>query len=276
MAPQAGHDINYLAVSGVLALLGRAGQPPTPPGNLLADFAGGGAMLVLGVLMALLVRERSGKGQVVESSMVDGAGYLATFARLAANTPVWDRPRGENLLDSGCPFYDAYETGDGRWMAVGALEERFFAELVKGWGIAGQGWENGRRHDRAEWPALRKVMEDVFRTKTRDEWEKVFEGTDACCTPVYEFAELQTDEQKEGDLRPPVTLRETPLLAVRKETPDVEHGQGPGVDGEGYVGSPLELGQGGEEMLREWCGWTRGQQFEAQAGGLVLKGKAKL
>ncbi|AEO63389.1 uncharacterized protein THITE_2084907 [Thermothielavioides terrestris NRRL 8126] len=267
-APQAGHDINYLAAAGVLALLGRragvagvaaggGGSPPTPPGNLLADFAGGGATLVLGVLLALLVRERNGgRGQVVEACMVDGA---------------------RNLLDSGCPFYDVYETKDGGWMAVGALEERFFLELVRRLGIEGRGWEQGRRHDRRLWPALRRELEEVFKTKTRDEWERVFEGTDACCTPVYEFGEMRGDEQKGGDLRPPVTLRETPLLAVRKGASDVAHGQGPGVEGEGYVGYPLEPGQGGEETLREWCGWTRGEQFEVEAGGgLVLKDKAKL
>ncbi|KAK4250646.1 CoA-transferase family III domain-containing protein [Corynascus novoguineensis] len=279
-ATMAGHDINYLAVSGSLALLGRAGAPPTPPANLLGDFAGGGAMLVQGVVMALLARERTGRGQVVEANMVDGASYLASFARLARRTPTWDRPRGENLLDSGCPFYDCYETADdGRWVAVGALEERFFFELVKRVeGLQGQGWEKGRRHDRAEWPELRRQMAAAFRAKTRAEWERVFEGTDACCTPVYDYGELEQDRaRKEGDQRPAVTLRETPWLAVRKDAKNISHGQGPGVEGEGYIGRRLQPGSGGEETLKEWFGWSRGDQFEVEAGGgLVLKDKAKL
>lgn len=274
-ATMAGHDINYLSVSGALALLGRKGHPPTPPANLLGDFAAGGGMLVQGVLMALLARERMGRGQVVEANMVDGASYLASFARFALKTPAWDRPRGENLLDSGCPWYDAYETRDGGWMAVGALEPQFFAELVRGLGLEGQGWER-RRYERREWPALRRVLEEVFRTKTRGEWEAVFEGTDACCTPVYGYGEMEGDARKEGDQRPAVTLRETPYLAVKRGASDASHGQGPGVDGEGYSGSVLEAGHGGEETLKEWLGWSKGDQFEVEGGGLVLKGKAKL
>jgi alpha-methylacyl-CoA racemase len=271
-ATMAGHDINYLAVSGALGLLGRKGQPPTPPANLLGDFGGGGGMLVQGVLMALLSRERTGRGQVVEANIVDGTGYLATYARFARQTPLWDRGRGENVLDSGCPWYEAYETADGKWMAVGAMEPQFFAVLVKGLGLGGMGWE-GRRSDRAEWPELRRVFEEVFRTKTRDEWERVFEGTDACCTAVYEYGEMKGDKWKEGDQRPGVTLRETPWLAVRKGAEDASHGQGPGVEGEGYVGQILDAGQGGEETLKEWLGWSKGTQYEVKGGGMVLKDK---
>ncbi|KAL2268639.1 hypothetical protein VTJ83DRAFT_3485 [Remersonia thermophila] len=303
----AGHDINYLAVSGALGLLGRRGAPPTPPANLLGDFAGGGVMLVLGILAALLVRERTGRGQVVEANMVDGAAYLASFARLGigAGSPAWERPRGDNLLDSGCPYYDAYETRDGRWMAVGALEPQFFKALLRGLGMEGRGWEK-RRWDRNEWPALRHELEAVFKTRTRDEWEKVFEGTDACCTPVYEFGEMTREKERmEGDARPPVALWGSPLLAVAtKEAPEqrqkqkpeqkpkpereeevveekeeevvARRGQGNGVKGEGHVGFPLTPGDGGEETLREWCGWTRGNQLDVEEGGLVLKDTSKL
>ncbi len=117
-AHMAGHDINYLAVSGVLGMLGRSGERPVVPGNIIGDFAGGGAMCVLGILLALFQRERSGLGRVVEATMVDGSAYLATFLRLATKTPLWDRPRGENLLDGGCPYYDTYETRDGAYMSV--------------------------------------------------------------------------------------------------------------------------------------------------------------
>lgn len=275
-AKMAGHDINYLAVSGVLGLLGRAGENPHPPVNLLADFAGGGAMLVLGVLMALMARERTGKGQVVEQNMVDGAGYLATFVRFSKKTETGNRGRGENLLDGGCPFYDAYETKDGGYMAVGALEPHFFRELVKGLGLGGQGWERAQG-DRGRWEEMKRVFEERFKSKTRAEWEEVFDGTDACCTPVLEYHEMERGERKrEGDQRPAVTLKETPLLAVKKGAKDASQGQGPGVEGEGYVGKPLVPGNGGAKVVEEWLGWKEGREFAVHNGGAVLKDVSKL
>ncbi|KAK3326276.1 CoA-transferase family III domain-containing protein [Apodospora peruviana] len=277
-ATMAGHDINYLSVSGVLSLLGRKDEKPTPPINILGDFAGGGAMLVQGILMALISRQTTGKGQVVEANMVDGASYLATYPRFALKTPVGDQPRGENLLDSGCPYYDTYETSDKRYVAVGALEPQFFADLMRGLGLAGQGWEETKRYDRRKWPELRRLFEETFKTKTRAEWEKVFDGTDACCTPVLEYPEMERDKSKtEGDQRPAVTLRETPLFGVSKSTgEDVSHGQGSGVDGEGYEGVPLGFGEGGQEKLKEWLGWTEGVDYTTQErGGAVILPKEK-
>lgn len=135
----AGHDINYIAVSGVLSMLGRSGETPFAPGNLLGDFAGGGAMCFLGILLALISRSATGKGQVVEANMVDGSAYLATMPRLSRKTPVWSEPRGTNLLDGGCPYYDTYETKDkGKYFAVGALEPQFYAALLKGLGFSGK------------------------------------------------------------------------------------------------------------------------------------------
>lgn len=273
----AGHDINYLAVSGVLGMLGAAGFRPSPPINILGDFAGGGAVLVQGVLMALLARARNGgRGQVVEANMVDGAGYLATFPRLARKTPMGDGPRGTNVLDGGCPYYDTYGTADGRFVAVGALEPQFYAALVRGLGLAGRGWE-GRRLDRDCWPEMRATFERVFKGKTRDEWEKVFDGTDACCTPVFDYGELEeAGAGREGDQRPIVTLRETPFLAVdsgaRPSTADeASRGQGPGVPGDGYVGEPMVPGQDGETALKAWLGWEKGRQYDVENGGLFLK-----
>lgn len=290
----AGHDINYLAVSGALSLLGRADQPPTPPVNILGDFAGGGAMLFQGVLLALLARERTGRGQVVEANMVDGASYLATFPRLARRSPMGDRPRGENVLDSGCPWYDTYATRDeGGWMAVGALEPQFFAALVRGLGLEGQGWEE-RRYDRACWGELREIFARVFKSRTRAEWEGVFDGTDACCTPVLDYGELERGAtarresrskedkgEREGDQRPAVTLRETPCLAIDQggeigADDEANRGQGPGVDGGGYDGRMLVPGEGGEETLKEWLGWEKGRHFEVEDGGIVMKTDAKL
>ncbi|KAK4193109.1 putative alpha-methylacyl racemase [Podospora australis] len=268
----AGHDINYLSVSGSLSLLGRANGPPTPPINILGDFAGGGATLFQGILLALLAREKSGKGQVVEANMVDGASYLATFPRFALGTPTGDQPRGQNILDSGCPYYDTYATKDGRFMAVGALEPQFFRAFIQGVGLPSE-WER-KRYDRKHWPELRSLLENKFRTRTRDEWEAIFDGTDACCTPVLTYPEMADPTNKrEGDQRPPVTLTETPMLAVtknRSQNQDPSLGQGEGVEGEGYQGQPLLPGQGGEETLKEWLGWVKGEQFDVEDGGLVL------
>lgn len=297
-ADMAGHDINYLAVGGVLGLLGRAGEPPAPPVNILGDFAGGGATLVQGILLALLARggATGGRGQVVEANMVDGASYLATFPRLARRQPHFgDGPRGTNVLDGGCPYYGAYRTrdeGDGeeRYMAVGALEPQFFAALVAGLGLAGQGWEE-RRYDRACWGEMREAFARAFASRTRAEWERVFDGTDACCTPVLDYGELEEEARRgggggggaragrEGDQRPAVTLRETPFLAIDTHgvvADEVARGQGLGVEGDGYEGRGLVPGEGGDETLKEWLGWERGRDFEVEDGGLVLKTNPKL
>ncbi|KAE9364320.1 CoA-transferase family III [Stipitochalara longipes BDJ] len=273
----AGHDINYIAVSGALAMLGRKGDKPLPPANILGDFAGGGATLFQGILLALLAREKSGKGQVVEANMVDGSAYLVTFPRMLMKTPMWNRPRGENTLDSGCPYYDTYETKDGQYMAVGALEPQFFAELIKGLGLAGQDIEDTRT-DTNTWPGLKATFTKLFLQKSRSEWEKVFDGTDACCTPVLDYQELESDPAREGDQRPAVTLRDTPSLALSKGTPsrDPSTGQGPGIEGESFSGALLAPGEGGEETLNRWLGWKRGKDFEVENGGLVRKTSSKL
>lgn len=263
-AAMAGHDINYLAASGVLALLGRHGEKPHAPWNILADFAGGGAMLAQGVLLALIARHASGKGQVVEANMVDGSSYLATFPRVSLKTPLGDRPRGTNLLDGGCPWYDTYETSDGEHMSVGALEPQFFRALLKGLGLDGQGWE-ANRHDVSCWPRLRALFTEIFKSKTRAQWEAVFDGTDACCVPVLHYRELEAQQPgREGDQRPAVTLRGTPCLSPADR------------EGGGYVGEPLPAGQGGEDVLLAWAGWRRGGQYELEGGGLVLKEGGKL
>lgn len=273
----AGHDINYIAVSGALAMLGRKGEKPLAPANILGDFAGGGATLFQGILLALLAREKNGQGQVVEANMVDGASYLATFPRQLLKAPMWDRPRGENMLDSGSPWYDTYETKDGKYMSVGALEPHFFSALLKGLGLGGKGIEKTRL-DRQTWPELKATFDRIFKEKTRTEWENIFDKTDACCTPVLEYWELETDRSREGDQRPAVTLRETPSLAISKgpASRDPSTGQGPGVEGESYTGTALYPGQGGEETLNQWLGWKRGKDFEVENGGLVKKPSSKL
>jgi alpha-methylacyl-CoA racemase len=186
LAAKAGHDINYVAVSGTLGAMGREGVAPAPPLNLLGDFAGGGLLLAYGILAALWERQVSGEGQVVDAAMVDGAALLATMVHELAAAGAWQRERGTNLLDGGAPFYDVYETADGGWLAVGALEPQFFAELVATLGID---FAVDRQYDRGAWPALRQMFADAFASRTRREWEAVFAAGDACVTPVLRPSE---------------------------------------------------------------------------------------
>ncbi|TDB74704.1 CaiB/BaiF CoA-transferase family protein [Micromonospora sp. KC723] len=182
LAPRAGHDIDYLAVAGALEPLGRAGERPHAPLNLLGDFAGGGLLLVVGVLAALLERERSGVGQVVDAAMVDGSALLTAFLHGMIGAGLWTAPRGRNLLDGGAPFYDTYRTADDGFVAVGALEPAFFAALLTGLGLADE--DLPAQYDPSGWPRLRRRFTDRFAERTRDEWAEVFAGLDACVVPV--------------------------------------------------------------------------------------------
>lgn len=271
----AGHDINYLAVSGVLSLFGRKGEKPYPPGNVMGDFAGGGAICFLGILLALLGRERNGgRGQVIEANIVDGSAILATMPRLGMKIPIWSGERGTNLLDGGSPYYDTYETKDGKYMAVGAIESQFFAALLKGLSIPAS-CLTGPREDKKTWPALRTFLTSTFKTKTRAEWEKIFDGTDACCTPVLTQAEL---EATGFDQRPAVTLKSSPAYAIHEgdDGRPAAVGQGIGVQGSGWSQKLLEPGTGGEEVLGQWLGWKRGRQYNVEGDGLVLYEGSKL
>ncbi|GGM28150.1 CaiB/BaiF CoA transferase family protein [Micromonospora yangpuensis] len=183
LATRAGHDIDYIAVAGALEPLGRAGDRPYAPANLLGDFAGGGMLLVTGVLAALLERERSGVGQVVDVAMVDGSALLTTFLHGLVDAGQWSAPRGHNLLDGGAPFYDTYRTADDRFVAVGALEPAFYAALLTGLGLADAA-DLPDQYDRAGWPELRRRFAERFAARTRDEWTGVFADSDACVAPV--------------------------------------------------------------------------------------------
>jgi alpha-methylacyl-CoA racemase len=190
MASMAGHDINYIAVAGALDPVGRAGERPLPPLNLVGDFGGGGMLLAVGVLAALYERSRSGRGQVVDAAMVDGAALLTSFIHGLRGQGLWQDSRGTNLLDSGAPFYDTYETADGRFMSVGALEPQFYAALLRGLGLADE--DLPAQLDRDRWPALRVRFTEVFKRRTRDEWTEIFDGTDACVAPVLGLGEAPT------------------------------------------------------------------------------------
>jgi len=187
LAPRAGHDINYIGIAGALEPIGRQGGSPVPPLNLVGDFGGGGLYLAMGILAALYERTGSGRGQVVDASMVDGAALLTTQLHGMYAKGLWPNGRGENLLDGGAPFYDTYEAADGRYLAVGAIEERFWADLLTVLGIDPETLP--ARHDPANWPQLRKILAETIKTRTRDEWAALAKGTDACLTPVLTLAE---------------------------------------------------------------------------------------
>jgi alpha-methylacyl-CoA racemase len=190
LSQEAGHDINYIAVSGVLHALGRRGERPLPPINLIGDFAGGGMLCAFGITLALLERERSGKGQVVDAAMVDGAMNLLTFLASAFQANMWG-PRGTNLIDTGAHFYEVYETSDGGFMSVGAIEPQFYAEFLDGIGMTDDA-DFQKQHDQSKWPELQGRVADIFKTKTREEWTKVFTGRDACTYPVLSPQEAVT------------------------------------------------------------------------------------
>jgi alpha-methylacyl-CoA racemase len=183
MASMAGHDINYIAIGGALWSMGRADSPPVPPLNLVGDFGGGGLLLAFGMVSALLEASRSGQGQVVDAAMVDGAAALMTMIHSFHELGMWNDDRAANLLDSAAPWYDAYETSDGKYLAVGGLESQFYAELIQGLGLADDP-EMATQGDRSKWPAMKERFAAVIATKTRDEWTAIFDDTDACAVPV--------------------------------------------------------------------------------------------
>jgi alpha-methylacyl-CoA racemase len=185
LALTAGHDLGYIATTGVLHTIGRAGGPPQVPLNLLGDFGGGAMYLVTGVLAALLESRTSGRGQVVDAAIVDGTAHLASMIVGMRASGLWRDERGVNLLDTGAPYYDVYETADGRHMALGALEPRFYQQFVERFGVDGL----PDRDDQASWPELRRRIAQRFAERTQAEWTQVYEGTDACVAPVLTFDE---------------------------------------------------------------------------------------
>jgi alpha-methylacyl-CoA racemase len=189
LAQAAGHDINFIALAGVLGMIGRTGQAPAIPLNLIGDFGGGGMLLALGVVSALLEARGSGKGQVVDAAMVDGAALLSTMIHGFRSSGLWNDDRQSNLLDGGAPFYDVYETADGGYLSIGAIEPAFFGELAERIGL---GDEAPEQYDRERWDELRARLTAVFRLRSLAEWQEVLEGTNACFAPV-----LSVDEAAE-------------------------------------------------------------------------------
>lgn len=227
LAARAGHDINYLAVSGVLSFLGEKESKPKPPINLIADFAGGGLLCAFGICVALLERSRSGKGQVIDHSMTEGAAYVASWLMRSRDLPIWGQKRGGNMLDGGAFFYDTYETKDRKFMSVGAIEPQFFERFVNGLGL-----NDLDQFDDNE--AAKVKVAEKFKTKTQQEWTAIFEDIDACVFPVVEWDEARLHRQnlsrnsfvKETDnvvpIPAPILSRTPAKSTVLKESSDAE------------------------------------------------------
>src|SRR5688572_12409879 len=234
LAPRAGHDINYIALAGVLHAFGRKGEAPVPPLNLVGDFGGGGMLLALGVLAALLEAGRSGKGQVVDAAMVDGASLLAAMFSGFLAAGKWNEMRGDNILDTGAPWYDVYETLDGKHVSIGAIEARFYDELLSRLGLPAL-----PQHDRARWDEMRGIFSKTFKTRTRDEWCKVFEGSDACFAPVLSWSEARRDAHN-------VARKSfTEVANVEQPSPAPRFSRTPGA----VRRAPPERGEGGRQAL---------------------------
>ncbi|MEO8739158.1 MAG: CaiB/BaiF CoA-transferase family protein [Casimicrobiaceae bacterium] len=240
LAARAGHDIDYVALSGALHAIGRAGEAPVPPLNLVGDFGGGGMLLAFGVVSALLEARNSGKGQVVDAAMAEGASLLTTmfWGMMAAGT--WSDIRGANVLDTGAPWYDVYATSDAKHVAIGAIEPKFYAELLARLGLTGEALP--AQHDRTRWPELRRRFAELFRQKSRDEWCLVFEGSDACFAPVLTFAEARTHpHHRARDAYVSVSGVDQPAPAPRfSRTPGA------------IRNAPPERGARGAEALADW------------------------
>jgi alpha-methylacyl-CoA racemase len=190
LAAEAGHDINYISIAGALDPIGRRGEAPVPPVNLVADFGGGGMLLAMGVLAAIYERTRSGVGQVVDAAMVDGAALLTTMLHEIRGLSLWHDQRGTNSMDTGSHYYNVYETSDGEYVSVGAMEPRFYRAFMTGLGFSDD--EVPPQDDQSQWEPLKRRVADIFRRRTRLEWLDVFRGTDACVTPVLSLGEAPT------------------------------------------------------------------------------------
>jgi len=252
LAPRAGHDINYIALAGVLHAFGRKGEAPVPPLNLIGDFGGGGMLLGFGVACALIEAARSGRGQVVDAAMVEGASLLAAMFAGFLKSGTWSEARGENILDTGAPWYNVYETKDGKYVSIGSIETRFYEELLQKLGVPDLG-----QHDRKRWPEMHAKFAAVFKTRTRDEWCKVFEGSDACFAPVLSWAEARRDPHNRAR-KSFVSVKD-----VEQPAPAPRFSRTPGE----VRRAPPERGEGARQALADW-GFAPGEIETLQAKGL--------
>jgi alpha-methylacyl-CoA racemase len=255
-AMAAGHDIDYIALSGTLSAIGPAGAAPEPPLNLVGDFGGGGLLLAFGMTSALLEACRSGLGQVVDTAMIDGAAYLATSIHGLRALGLWDDERGSNILDGGAPFYEIYTTSDQQYLAVGSIEEKFFRELLDLLDL--NDVDVPRSGDRSQWPEIHERLAAKFGTRTRDEWETLFAGTDACVAPVLTMAEAPNHPHV-AEWGTFVTFDD-----VTQPAPAPRFSRTPGV----IRRSAPRPGQGGVAALRDW-GFQSNEVQELIENGII-------
>jgi alpha-methylacyl-CoA racemase len=256
MAHAAGHDINYISLAGALEPMGRRGEKPGIPLNLVGDFGGGGLILAFGIACALLERNRSGKGQVVDAAMVDGAAVLMTMFHGLRGMGFWREERGTNLLDSGAHFYDVYECSDGKFISIGSIEPQFYAELLQRTGLSED--KLGGQNDRSRWPDNKELVAELFRNKTRQEWCDLLEGTDVCFAPVLSMAEAV--EHPHNQARGVFETRE----GVVQPTPAPRFSRTPGAIG----APPPNAGSQTDEALGDW-GFSESEIAELRSGGSV-------
>jgi alpha-methylacyl-CoA racemase len=257
IALAAGHDINYVALSGMLHAIGHAGDRPVPPLNLVGDFGGGGMLLALGVVCALLERERSGQGQVVDAAMVDGSAVLMTMFAGMFHSGVWTDERGGNLLDTGSHFYDVYETADGRYVSFGSIEPQFYAELLELSGLGAQD-DLPQQNDKARWPEMKARLADLVRQKTSDEWCAIMEDSDVCFAPVLTMAEAAKHPHNE--------LRQTyvEVAGVSQPAPAPRFSRTPPA----VQAPPAHPGQHTDDVLRA-CGLSADDIAKLRSSGAV-------
>jgi len=256
LAQAAGHDINYVALSGMLHAMGRASDPPAPPLNLVGDFGGGGMMLAFGVVCAVLSARRSGQGQVVDAAMTDGAALLGAMSYGLRSFGAWSDKREANLLDGGAPFYDSYACRDGKFIALGAIEPQFFAKLLALTGTVDEAFT--RRWNKAHWPELKARLAALFATRTREEWCRLLEGTDVCFAPVLDMAEAPRHPHNAARK----TFVEIDGVTQPAPAPRFSHTV------PGRPTAPSSPGQDNEAILRDW-GFTA-ESIEALRAGEVI------
>ena len=257
IAQMAGHDINYISLCGALGAMGREGAIPTPPLNLVGDFGGGGMLLAYGMLAALLERAKSGKGQVVDAAMIEGAALLMTMFYELLPQGSWLNQRASNLLDTGAPFYDVYETKDGKYVSFGALEPKFFKEMVERLQL--KDVDLARQNDKATWPALREQMTATVKSKTRDEWVALLDGSDCCFAPVLDLEEAPDHKQNVA------RKAFVDVGGIRQPAPAPRFSRTPGAVSRPYA-TP---GEHGEAILRDW-GFAEDEVQKLKDAGALL------
>ncbi|MGH2829826.1 MAG: CaiB/BaiF CoA transferase family protein [Actinomycetota bacterium] len=253
LAGASGHDINYIALAGALSSIGRAGEPPVPPINLLGDYGGGGMLLAFGVVCGLLEAKASGKGQVVDAAMVDGVAALTAMIYGLRAMGAWQDERGANIIDTGAPFYDVYQTKDALYISIGALEPKFYEELVERVGL-----DLPSREDPNNWPVIRERLTTLFKSKTRDEWCEVLEGTDACFAPVLSMSEAHAHRHNR--------VRETftDAYGILQPSPAPRFSRTPGA----IASPPAQPGEHTTVALKDW-GFSDARIEELRASGAI-------